>query len=310
MNQHPIADHLVESLAAANAADDFPKIENLPPHDFDAVADDWSALCNSAAESMQNNGCVILRKFVPKGIMTEFKSAVETLLASEPIASHIAAREDFDAGDFFLNCTFTRVPGGKKTSVTDIAGYGRPVINVRTGNIGPAGDDGMIDIFGVDGLFPDYPEIFGARERTAFIEDVLFKTSDVRYRSRLFNLYINRSITATRGYHSDGFGPKVKSFLYLNDVTADAMGPYCYARGTYNHASLRACNVELASRFSDTLKSTTFDYWDRRREVKFLGDAGDFAMTFQSGAHRGWPQRRGKERFALVQTFMPDGIDV
>ena len=78
---------------------------------------------------------------------------------------------------------------------------------------------------------------------------------------------------------------------------------------TDDYLALRDCNIDLYKRFSDELKSTTFNFWDRRREVKFLGKAGDFGMTFQRGAHRGWPQKSGHHRYALVQTFMPEGME-
>lgn len=43
--------------------------------------------------------------------------------------------------------------------------------------------------------------------------------------------------------------------------------------------------------------------------AKFLGKAGDFCLSFQRDAHRGWPQESGHHRYALVQTFMPEGMD-
>ena len=309
MPKHQIANHLAESLAELNAKGPRQDIDSLPPCDFDAEAQDWDELLAPASASMKSNGCAVLRRFAPKESAVKLRIAVESLLASEPVAGHMEARNNLDTEDFLLNCTFDNVPGGEKTTVTDLVKIGKPVINVRKGDIGPAGDDGMVDIFHVDRLFPEHERIFSEKRRTAFIEAVLREASGKPYRSCLFNLYINRSITETRGYHSDGFGPKVKSFLYLNDISDETRGPYCYGRGTYNHLSLRACNQELATRFEETLKSTTFDFWDRRREIKFLGEAGDFAMTFQSGAHRGWPQGQGKERFALVQTFLPEDID-
>ncbi len=47
------------------------------------------------------------------------------------------------------------------------------------------------------------------------------------------NIYLNDSVTATRGYHIDGLAVKAKSFLYLTDVLSDDDGPYCYALGTH-----------------------------------------------------------------------------
>ncbi len=120
---------------------------------------------------------------------------------------------------------------------------------------------------------------------------------------------ISTAIEETRGYHADGFGPKVKSFLYLDDVSSTDDGPYCFGLGTNEYIALRECNIDLYERFSDELKGTTFNFWDRRREVKFLGRAGDFGMTFQRGAHRGWPQKSVHHRYALVQTFMPEGME-
>ena len=141
------------------------------------------------------------------------------------------------------------MPGGEKATPGSLFSLGKPVINVRAAEIGPAGDDGMIDIFRVDRLVPECGELFERERRNEFLLGALRKASGVRYEPRPFNFYYNRGVTATRGYHADGFGPKVKSFLYLNDVSTNDDGPYCFGLGTHDNLALPECNVDLHGRF-------------------------------------------------------------
>ena len=76
----------------------------------------------------------------------------------------------------------------------------------------------------------------------------------------------------------------------------------------WEHMMISLC-AKLYERFSEELKGVTFNFWGRCREVKFPGKAGDFCMSFQRGTHRGWPQKCGHHRYALVQTFMPEGME-
>ncbi len=277
-------------------------------YDFNWEEDNRDSLFEKACNSMSVNGGFILRNFVPEYEVQCLRLKLESLLAGKKVASHIANRTDYETEDYFLNCTFENIPGGMKANPTTLFNYGRPIINVRSGQIGPPGDEGLVDIFRADPLFPECHKTFNNKERKNFIINVLRTASGKPYVSRLFNIYVNRSISETRGFHADGFGDKVKAFLYLDDVASPEDGPYCFARGTHDNLAIRKCNIDIAKRLGQS-NGSNYNFWDRKREVKFLGKAGDFAITFQRCAHRGWPQEPGHHRYALVETFMPEGMD-
>ena len=305
-----VIDYLVERMAAnAGGAQDAAARLEFPEHVFDYLSPDRSRVAEQAVESMHVNGCAVVRNFMPRAEVTRLKTALTDFLADSDIVRCIERRSDLKADDFLLNCTDELLPGGRKASVFDVSQMGIPVVYVRCGENPPFGDDGLVDIFQPDLLFKDCSDIFQNEERRQFIACVLGRASERPYFHRLFNLYVNRSVTRTRGYHSDGFGPKSKTFVYLEDVTRDDDGPYCYGRGTHQHTVLRRLNTEINHRFHSEDKDTNFSYWNTDREVKFLGRAGDLVMTFQRGAHRGWPQGSGHERLALVDTYLPEGFD-
>lgn len=303
-----IINFLVEELADKRNEDTVEPTE-VPEYDFNWEEEDRNMLFNKACKSMSINGGIILRNFVSEDKVKQLRDNLDSLLSEERVASHIANRTDDETEDYFLNCTFENIPGGKKANPTTLFNYGRPIINVRSGHMGPPGDDGMVDIFRPDQLFPECHTIFNDRERKNFLIKVLRFVSGKPYVSRLFNIYINRSITETRGFHADDrFGDKVKTFLYLDEVDSPADGPYTFALGTHDNLTMRKYNIDIAKRLGQS-NGSNYNFWDRKREVKFLGKAGDFAITFQRCAHRGWPQEPGHHRYALVETFMPEEMD-
>ena len=304
-----IINYLVEKLAE-KMNDEKGESAEFTNYDLNWEEGDRDSLFDKACNSMSVNGGLILRNFVSEDEVIRLRHNLEALLSEEKVASHIANRTDDETEDYFLNCTFENIPGGnKKSNPTAVFNYGRPVINVRSGHMGPPGDDGLVDIFRPDQLFPKCHDTFNNSGRKNFLINVLRSVSGKPYVSRLFNIYINRSITETRGFHADDrFGDKVKTFLYLDDVASSADGPYTFARGTHDNLAMRQCNIDIAERLGES-NGSNYNFWDRKREVKFFGRAGDFAMTFQRCAHRGWPQENGHHRYALVETFMPDGMD-
>ena len=73
----------------------------------------------------------------------------------------------------------------------------KPIVTVRQGQ-----DQGMIDIFNVDKLFGN----FKSKVRDVFLKDWLInllQDFDEPINPKNLNLYINHSITKTRGFHFD-----------------------------------------------------------------------------------------------------------
>ena len=115
-------------------------------YDFNWEEDNRDSLFEKACKSMSVNGGFILRNFVPENEVRCLRLKLESLLARKKVASHIANRTDYETEDYFLNCTFENIPGGKKANPTTLFNYGRPIINVRSGQIGPPGDEGLVEL--------------------------------------------------------------------------------------------------------------------------------------------------------------------
>ena len=300
-----IVNYLVERISSEMSDSEESRFD-FPDHDLDFRTDDRADIEARAIFSMKTNGCVLLRGFVPPAEIEALRNSCNALLERSEVASHIDQRRDYETNEFFVNCTFDRVPGGHHATPTTLYKFDKPIINVRSEMYGPGGNEGLVDIFNVDRLFPDLAATFHHAGRTEFIRRVLDAASGRSYHPALFNLYINRSILETTEFHSDGLDGKVKVFTYLSDVETPADGPYTFARGTHCAPGLRDLNTEINENIRD-VRPSRYSYFDRQRVIHAFGKMGDMVMSFQLGAHRGWPQEAGHSRMALVQSFLPEG---
>ena len=189
-----IINFLVEKITA-DAEPDRDEGLTLPEFDFDWNTRDRAALFDKASQSMQRNGCVILRNFLSTDEAGDLLESLEELLSREEIATPIDKRMDYETDDYLVNCTYQRFPHREGVSNMTLLRFGKPIINLRVGDIGASGDDGLIDIFRVDGLIPECRELFQRVERNKFLIGVLREASGLPYKSRLFNLYCNRGNT-------------------------------------------------------------------------------------------------------------------
>ena len=110
------------------------------------------------------------------------------------------------------------------------------------------------------------------------------------------NLYINRSITKTRGFHIDSNYRSIKGFVYLTDVNRLEDGPYCYVKGTHVDTLFKKVNNSVIG-----LKEAPFV--DQLNIVPVLGKKGTLILSDQSGIHRGIPQKKGSTRELLVMRY-------
>ena len=153
----------------------------------------------------------------------------------------------------------------------------------------------MIDIFNVDRLLGKSGYII----RKIFFKDWLINLLhkfNKPINPKNLNLYINHSITKTRGFHIDSNYRSIKGFVYLSDVNSLEDGPYCYVRGTHIDTLFKKVNNSVIG-----LKEAPFV--NPLKIVPVLGKKGTLILSDQSGIHRGIPQKQGSVRELLVMRY-------
>jgi hypothetical protein len=179
----------------------------------------------------------------------------------------------------------------------DKAGAGEPVIDRR----GTGGrDEGMIDIFNVGKAIPAVMEVAEADD----IRTAINASAKDRVSLSSTNVYVNRSVVKTRGFHSDSYGEQFKAFVYLTDVPDLRYGPYTYALGTHRPLLLVQA-VRWAVNNARGTPATDAVFQDREEIRHCTGSAGTLVLSNQSGLHRGWPQEEGFSRMLISLSFTP-----
>ena len=168
-------------------------------------------------------------------------------------------------------------------------------IEYRGSNNGP--DKGMIDIYNIEKsicLNLNFEEI----EKT-----VKSTSTDEIYFTNI-HAYINRSVERTRIFHIDNCQPVVyKAFIYLTNVNSIEYGPYSFIKGTHRFSLPVYYNL-IRNLFLKNYRSTDMLIYKKKQEIIGMGNKGTVIISNQNGIHRGYPQAKGKERVALVLTYM------
>lgn len=172
-----------------------------------------------------------------------------------------------------------------------------PVVSLRGGV-----DAGMADIFHGERLFPDLGDLVLGGVDYREIEDLLGSATGKSFRFSNFNLYVNDSVTSTRGWHVDSYGGRqYKAFMYLTDVPDLEHGPYCYVVDSPTEPGFEEANLAM-SRVAG-LKPTDIAIFRRSKAIPLLAKAGQIVVSNQSGAHRGYPQASGAFRCIAALNF-------
>ena len=177
----------------------------------------------------------------------------------------------------------------KGQSYYDLSNNPKSVVVIRQGN-----DQGMIDVFNVNRLLGK----LGDEVYKIFFKDWLvdlLKKSNEPVNPKNLNLYINHSVTSTRGFHVDSNYRSIKGFIYLTDVNTIEEGPYCYVRGTHIDTPFSKVNKSLGGKEAP--------FTNMQDIIPVLGKKGTLILSDQSGIHRGIPQRIGFIREVLVMRY-------
>lgn len=262
----------------------------LAPLSFDAAAlAGKPELQRRAALQLRRHGLLILRSAADRGQLQNLGRVVDS-------AWHLARHGK--AGDPAASVLINR---GKRRAIRGyraLVGASKAVISIRANE-----DAGMLDVFHPEKLIPEA----SAQVVNALAEGLVIRLLDQAF-GRPFqvqarNLYVNRGVLNTRGFHTDGGGMKAKAFLYLSDVGSLAQGPFCYVPGSHRWFWRRWLN-RWHSR-AHGRRPDDCALLPGQIAVPVLCATGDLVIAMQHGVHRGLPQQPGAERAVLLSMLQP-----
>lgn len=251
----------------------------LNKSDFDLAA---------AKEILAKSGILIVKDFVSPDELGSLSASFEGLLSL--IGDFKNSNDSFEEKEGYL------IQNGpaKISGYGNLAGYLKPVINIRDGH-----DSGMVDVFNVDHLIPEFNEHIKPHFEDATLKSLLDRKSESLSAKNL-NVYINESITGTRGFHVDSYGEQIKAFLYLSDVNELNDGPYVYVKKTHLETVYRKINKKIAG---GVVKKTESPIVDHENILPVLAKKGALIISDQGGIHRGHPQSESGKRYVAVMNY-------
>jgi hypothetical protein len=236
-----------------------------------------------AKEILAEHGIVIIPNVLARDVCDRAVSAIKGLC---DYYLDKRQHEYEDAAALF------QVGVGRLKGYGQLSGYGKAVINVREGQ-----DQGMIDIFNCDLALPE--ELKEARARFAS-ESLMSLLNRKDIKPRNLNVYLNRGVQRTRGFHVDSYTENLKAFIYLSDVEFLDDGPYTYVMGSHRDDAFRRANQRLSEGLPNSTESPLVD---QSRIVPVLAPRGSLVISDQAGVHRGWPQHTASQRVAAVMKY-------
>jgi len=246
---------------------------------------------HDAVDILKSEGIFVVPSFFEPSKAQEIQQVLERSITSQ---SEIIQK---DNKDIDLENIYIHKSGGKFTSYSERQNYPKAVADIRQGK-----DEGMIDIFNIDRAYPEELK----KRRSAFenetLLDIIQQSGYEAVKPTNLNVYINKDILQTRGFHIDSLGPNLKAFIYLSDVETMDKGPYCYVRKSHRDDNpARELNRALSHAANRT--ATDAPFVDPELVTPILARKGDLVVSDQSGIHRGFPQSPGSERYMAVMRY-------
>lgn len=226
------------------------------------------------ANSLERDGVVVIEDYLDADVC-------------DTLYSEISEAIDGDGID---------VVRGGGYSYEELVNWGGPVAEERTGR-----DEGMIDVFNADELFPEVASF--KTDRT--VNEIVERAASSSYAPENVNVYWNRSVTDTRDFHADTYTGKFKSFLYLTDVPDRSYGPFGYVKGSHRASSLKVGVSKLLNSIRNR-PPTDGVFYDEDAVVYYTAGKGTLIIANQAGYHRGHPQEAGKERMLMTTSYTPE----
>lgn len=240
----------------------------------------------AARRLLDEEGIVVVRNFLKSDQLSSADGAIAKVIDALAAAS---SDRNYENDEILVQSSEQVVSG-----YSALASHPKVVASVR-----PGADAGMVDVFNVDRLAGGQRDALRAPFRSRGILS-LISEGDHRLEATNLNLYVNRGITSTRGFHADSFGKSLKGFVYLSDVTSLDDGPYCFVRRTHVDGLWRKANKKI-SELAEA--KTEAPFIDVSMAVPILAARGSLILSDQAGVHRGIPQAPGAERRVLVMRY-------
>lgn len=267
---------------------------------LDRLSVEFTALSRSkraflqAAWILRRQGVLVVRQAVPPQPLRAINAEVNQLL--EQLDTGQTKQLESNA---ILNLPNKRRIKGYENFV-DVE---QAVINHRVKRPdGRSGSDaGMVDIFHPERLSDAMARAVTACLHERLISRLLLAASLMPMRVKCRNLYLNRGVKDTRGYHCDGRSRKFKSFVFLTDVLDLGDGPYCYVPATHRDRLSWKRNRQFNE--AQGLNRHEYSQLQGLDALPLLAYAGDMVISSQRGAHRGHPQHPNARRAVLVNMY-------
>lgn len=239
------------------------------------------------------NGLVVVKGFFSKQDLFNFQTEVLELLKSIDFQSERILNGSIS--DKIVFNTDRKIKGFEEARKTTLSSE-KALINKRLAR--HDGDEGLIDIWGVDRVLSTKTFI---EKINQFSLNLVSKAFQSKYKLYTNHLYFNKSIITTRGIHADSnfYPSRMKSFLYLTDIKDIFDGPFSYILKSHQKEGLkyhRKYDIYLPETQEDRDNYVIFDNLQ----------AGDLIVGCVSGAHRGMPQLKGRERVVIVSSYDPE----
>lgn len=241
---------------------------------------------DAASRLLETEGIVIVPGFLNDQQLSSADGAIERVFRALAAAGDV---ENFEDDEVLVQSSHPVVKG-----YAALASHPKVVVTTRTG-----ADEGMIDVFNVDRLAGEKRDILRAPFSGQGILSLVAEAND-RLEAQNLNLYVNRSITHTRGFHVDSYIKSLKGFVYLSDVESLDDGPYCFVRRTHVDSIWRKANQKISEL---AVAKTEAPFIDVSMAVPVVAPRGSLILSDQAGIHRGIPQRTGAERRVLVMRY-------
>lgn len=227
------------------------------------------------SQILREKGLVVVENFIDEEQCDELYNNISTTIEKGDIDVVEGGEEDFD--------------------YSDLANWGGPVMKKRTGR-----DEGMIDVFNIE----DRILAINDFKNDGFVNRVISESKSEQYSPDNVNVYWNRSVTGTRGFHADTYSGKFKSFVYLTDVPDRSYGPFTYVKGTHESSQIKQTVSGMINRVKGD-RYTDAVFYDESDVTYCTAPKGTLIIADQTGYHRGHPQEEDRERMLMTTSYTP-----
>lgn len=267
-------------------------LKKLEPADLAVRIESFSLSKNEFANNqdkaksiLDEFGIIVIEDLLPKEYITDFQKKI-----TDTIGTYLNKLEDgiYEDSQVLVQGDKKKVFGYQK-----MAEYGKPVIEIRQGQ-----DQGMIDCFNVSELLGIEAKPLNNMFSSPTIYGLFSKRGGVTPKN--MNVYINKGITRTRGFHVDSYSPQLKAFIYLTDVLDLDDGPYTYIKGSHNSSPYSRLNRSLSHFLPNRTEAPIVPL---SMICPILARKGSLIISDQAGFHRGFPQSENGERAAITMNY-------